>query len=182
MSRPTGAADGTTQTDPVAEERIQIRAAAAKFLLMGFLALLVVGTPVVFWIRAAAERHALDSAVVLTQRVADLAIRPLVDEALLAGDPVALAALDHALEPWRKDAAVLRIKVWSADGRVVYSDLRSLVGQRFDLPEWGRALLAGGGPGQLPWKASRIWRMSTSQPRESWWRSMSARRPRTVPG
>jgi two-component system NarL family sensor kinase len=154
MSRPTDAADDTTQIDPVADERIQIRAAVAKFLLMGFLALLVVGTPVVFWIRAAAERHALDSAVVLTQRVADLAIRPLVNEALLAGDPVALAALDHALEPWRKDAAVLRIKVWSADGRVVYSDLRSLVGQRFDLPEWGRALLAGG-PGTASLESQR---------------------------
>ncbi|WP_326966338.1 sensor histidine kinase [Arthrobacter sp. CG_A4] len=116
----------------------------AKFLLMGFLALLVVATPVAFWIRAAAERHALNNAVLLTQRVADLAIKPLVNEALLAGDPSALAALDLALQPWRSDASVLRIKVWDADGRVVYSDMRSLVGQQFDLPAWGRDLLAGG--------------------------------------
>jgi signal transduction histidine kinase len=116
----------------------------AKFLLMGFLALLVVATPVAFWIRTVAERHALDNALLLTQRVADLAVKPLVNEALLAGDPSALDALDSALLPWRSDASVLRIKVWDADGRVVYSDIRSLVGQRFELPEWGRELLAGG--------------------------------------
>ncbi|MEC5179638.1 two-component system NarL family sensor kinase [Arthrobacter sp. CG_A4] len=144
MSRPSDAAGGSTPSYPGAAERFQVRAAVAKFLLMGFLALLVVATPVAFWIRAAAERHALNNAVLLTQRVADLAIKPLVNEALLAGDPSALAALDLALQPWRSDASVLRIKVWDADGRVVYSDMRSLVGQQFDLPAWGRDLLAGG--------------------------------------
>jgi signal transduction histidine kinase len=91
-----------------------------------------------------AERHALDNALLLTQRVADLAVKPLVNEALLAGDPSALDALDSALLPWRSDASALRIKVWDANGRVVYSDIRPLVGQRFELPEWGRELLAGG--------------------------------------
>ena len=144
MSRPSDAEDDKKTTDPGAAERFQVRAAVAKFFLMGFLALLVVATPVAFWIRAAAERHALDNAVILTQRVADLAIKPLVNEALLAGDASALSALDRALQPWYGDASVLRIKVWDADGRVVYSDMRSLVGQQFDLPEWGRNLLAGG--------------------------------------
>ncbi|MET1087474.1 MAG: sensor histidine kinase [Arthrobacter sp.] len=144
MSRPSDAEDGKKPMDQGAAERFQVRAAVAKFLLMGFLALLVVATPVAFWIRAEAERHALDNAVILTQRVADIAIKPLVNDALLVGDAAALNALDLALEPWHSDASVLRIKVWDADGRVVYSDMRSLVGQRFGLPEWGRELLAGG--------------------------------------
>ncbi len=145
MSRPPDAPDGRKTADPGAAERFQVRTAVAKFLLMGFLALLVVATPVAFWIRAEAERHALNNAVILTQRVADFAINPLVNEALLAGDASALSALDRALQPWSDDASVLRIKVWNADGRVIYSDVRSLVGRRFDLPEWGRDLLAGGG-------------------------------------
>ena len=145
MSRPSEAEDGSKSEDfPARAERFPVRAAVAKFLLMGFLALLIVATPVAFWIRAEAERHALDNALLLTQRVADLTIKPLVDEALLAGDASALDALDEALDPWRKDAAVLRIKVWDSSGRVVYSDIRSLVGQHFDLPGWGRDLLAGG--------------------------------------
>lgn len=145
MSRPSEAGDGWQPEDfPGTAERFPVRAAVAKFLLMGFLALLIVATPVAFWIRAEAERHALDNALLLTQRVADLTIKPLVNEALLAGDAAALDALDKALEPWREDAAVLRIKVWDGSGRVVYSDIRSLVGQHFALPGWGRDLLAGG--------------------------------------
>ncbi len=145
MSRPSEAEEGTKPEDfPGTAERFAVRAAVAKFLLMGFLALLIVATPVAFWIRAEAERHALDNALLFTQRVADFAIKPLVNEALLAGDTTALDALDKALGPWRNDASILRIKVWDSNGRVVYSDIRSLVGQRFDLPDWGKALLAGG--------------------------------------
>jgi two-component system NarL family sensor kinase len=145
VSRPSDTEERTQPIDQgAAAERFQVRAAVAKFLLMGFLALLVVATPVAFWIRGVAERHALDQALILTQRVADLAIRPLVNESLLAGDSLALAELDSALQPWRDDASVLRIKVWDAEGRVVYSDMRSLVGQKFDLPEWAQELLDGG--------------------------------------
>lgn len=144
MPRSSKAENGTNPRGPGTSERFEVRAAVAKFLLMGLIALLVVATPVAFWIRSAAERHALENALLLTQRVADLAIKPLVNEALLAGHPAALAAMDNALQPWRSDASVLRIKVWDADGRVVYSDMRSLVGQRFELPEWARDLLAGG--------------------------------------
>jgi two-component system NarL family sensor kinase len=145
VSRPSDTEERTQPPDQgAAAERFQVRAAVAKFLLMGFLALLVVATPVAFWIRSVAERHALDQALILTQRVADLAIRPLVNDALLAGDSSALAELDSALQPWRDDASVLRIKVWDADGRVVYSDMRSLVGQKFGLPQWAQELLDGG--------------------------------------
>ncbi len=98
MSRPPEAEDGTKPEDfPGTAERFAVRAAVAKFLLMGFLALLIVATPVAFWIRAEAERHALDNALLFTQRVADFAIKPLVNEALLAGDTTALDALDKAL-------------------------------------------------------------------------------------
>ncbi|MFF2029244.1 sensor histidine kinase [Arthrobacter sp. NPDC058192] len=145
MSRPSEADVGAKPEEfPGKAERFAVRAAVAKFLVMGFLALLIVATPVAFWIRAEAERHALDNALLFTQRVADIAIKPLMTQALLAGDGPALDALDKALESWRTDASVLRIKVWDSSGRVVYSDMRSLVGQRFELPDWGRDLLAGG--------------------------------------
>ncbi|MEO5778684.1 MAG: sensor histidine kinase [Arthrobacter oryzae] len=143
MSRPSETDDISFSRDAEAAERLQIRTAVGKFLIMGFIALLIVATPVAFWIRSAAERHALDNAILHTQMVADLAIGPLVSKALLAGDSAALAGVDRAVKRWREDTSVLRIKVWDAEGRVVYSDVHSLVGQRFDLPEWGHALLAG---------------------------------------
>ncbi len=143
MSRPSETDDALFDRDREAAERLQIRTAVAKFLLMGFMALLVVATPVAFWIRGAAEKHALNNAILQTQRVADLVLGPLVSKAMLAGDGAAITEMDRAVQRWRADTSVLRVKVWTADGRVVYSDVRSLVGQQFELPEWAHALLAG---------------------------------------
>ncbi|WP_307794459.1 sensor histidine kinase [Arthrobacter cavernae] len=100
--------------------------------------------PVAFWIRAEAERHALDNAKIITQGLADYAISPLMTEQLLARDPAALTQLDRLLQPWFDGGVVTRIKVWDAQGRVVYSDVDSLIGQTFDQPESARELLAGG--------------------------------------
>src|SRR3954465_12950068 len=64
MSRPSEADVGAKpEKFPGKAERFPVRAAVAKFLVMGFLALLIVATPVAFWIRAEAERHALDNAL-----------------------------------------------------------------------------------------------------------------------
>ena len=58
---------------------------------------------------------------------------PLVTKELLAGDPAALAALDQVVRERVLDDEIVRVKVWQADGRIVYSDQRELIGQRYEL-------------------------------------------------
>ena len=123
-----------------------MRAAVVKFLLMGVLALVLVAVPVTFWVRAAAENHALHEAIVITQRLADHTAGPLVTDALLAGNSAAISDLDRKIRPWLESDGVLRIKIWNADGKVVYSDQASLIGQVFAPGSSERALLAGGDP------------------------------------
>jgi signal transduction histidine kinase len=125
------------------EDPSEVRSAVLRFLLMGLIALLIVATPVAFWILAQAERHALDNARSNTQRLADFAIGPLVTDDLLAGDPAALEGVNARLEPWLDRGPVLRIKVWDSSGRIVYSDVEALVGQEFPLPDWAEDLLDG---------------------------------------
>jgi signal transduction histidine kinase len=127
-----------------ASERSEVRSAIERFLLMGFAALLIVAIPVAFWIRAQAESHALENAQLTTQRLADYAVAPLVTPELLAAEPVALRALRDRLNPWLADGSIVRIKVWDADGRIIYSDVPSLIGEAFEFEGWARALLAGG--------------------------------------
>ncbi|MBG6189465.1 signal transduction histidine kinase [Arthrobacter sp. CAN_A212] len=103
----------------------------------------LIATPVAFWIRAEAENHALDNAQRITQRLADYAVSPLINDRLIAGDPAAIEELDVRLKPWLERGAVLRIKVWDGDGRIIYSDVPSLIGQQFDLPAPALGLLAG---------------------------------------
>ncbi|MDR6416390.1 signal transduction histidine kinase [Pseudarthrobacter sulfonivorans] len=108
------------------------------------MALVLVATPVAFWIRAEAERHALANARDVTQRLADNVVGPLITDQLLAREPAALELLDRRLEPWLAESGVTRIKVWDERGRVVYSDVASLIGQDFEQEEWARLLLEGG--------------------------------------
>jgi two-component system NarL family sensor kinase len=127
-----------------AAERREVRAAVARFLIAGFAALVLVAIPVAFWVRAEAERHALANARDITQRLADKVVGPLITDRLLARDPAALELLDQRLKPWLAESGVTRIKVWDEHGRVIYSDVESLIGQVFGQEEWARDLLEGG--------------------------------------
>lgn len=137
-------ADRATPHDEAAAGRREVRTAVARFLAAGFVALVLVATPVSFWIRAEAERHALSNAKDVTQRLADNVVAPLVTNQLLAGDPEAIRVLARKLEPWLAEGGVTRIKVWDGQGKVLYSDAESLIGQKFEHEEWARLLLDGG--------------------------------------
>ncbi len=140
----SGKATASTNTAPEAAERLEVRSAVARFLTAGFLALILVATPVAFWIWAEAERHALANARDFTQRLADNVVGPLITSQLLAREPAALELVDQRLAPWLANGSVTRIKVWDEHGRVVYSDMKSLIGQDFEQEEWARLLLEGG--------------------------------------
>jgi two-component system NarL family sensor kinase len=126
-----------------AADRREVRAAVARFLFAGFAALVLVATPVVFWIWGQAERHALTNARDITQRLADNVVGPLITDQLLARDPAALELLDQRMAPWLAESGVTRIKVWDEHGRVVYSDAEALIGQDFEQEEWALLLLDG---------------------------------------
>ncbi|NHW47902.1 sensor histidine kinase [Paenarthrobacter sp. MSM-2-10-13] len=139
-----GRARANLNTSTEDSERLEVKSAVARFLTAGFVALIVVATPVAFWIWAEAERHALANAREFTQRLADNVVGPLITNQLLDRDPTALELLDQRLAPWLASGSVTRIKVWDEAGRVVYSDKKNLIGQDFEHEEWARLLLDGG--------------------------------------
>jgi len=146
MSRPADSKFPLDDDGKVAE-RSEVRNAVNRFLLIGLTALIIVAVPVALWVRAQAESHALTNAVSLTQRLADYTIGPLVTEPLLRGDPAALRLLDSRMEPWTNEGSIVWLKVWDAEGRIVYSDVPSLIGHHIAVPDWGPELLRGG-PGK----------------------------------
>ena len=132
----------------LAEEGSVISAAIRRFLLTGLVVLLVVAVPVTFWVRTVSRDIAEADVLTLTQRLADYTVSPSLAQGLLGGDPEALRQVGERLSPWVTDDAIVRIKIWSANGTIVFSDLTSLIGQKFDLEPWADQLLAGG-PGTI---------------------------------
>lgn len=124
-------------------DRADLLSALGRFLLMGMAALVLIAVPVSFWIHAESEDRALERAVGVTQRLADYAVANLSVEELLAGGETALQELDARMQPWLEEGTVLRIKVWDADGRIVYSDVAPLIGQEFEFGDDVGQLHAG---------------------------------------
>ncbi|HEX6389574.1 MAG TPA: hypothetical protein VFZ89_09005, partial [Solirubrobacteraceae bacterium] len=118
------------------------RVAIAQFALSSLALLVAVGTAGAFALRHEATGEALRDARELTVAISHAAIRDRITPGVLRGEPAALGSLDRAVRSRVLGDSILRIKVWTPDGQVVYSDARQLIGQRFPLPADLREALA----------------------------------------
>ena len=118
------------------------RVAIAQFALSSLALLIVVATAGAFALRHVATGEALRDARELTVAISEAAIRDRITPGVLNGEPAAVASLDRAVRDRVLGDSILRIKVWTPAGEVVYSDARELIGQRFALPADLREALA----------------------------------------
>lgn len=72
-------------------------------------------------------------------------VESAVDDALLRGDGAAQTALDDLVVARVLDDEIVRVKLWSSDGRVLYSDEPAQIGARYPLDADQRRLLREGG-------------------------------------
>jgi two-component system, NarL family, sensor kinase len=92
--------------------------------------------------RRVAERESVTDAAHITDLIAQQVVQPAITNGLVSGDPAALAAIDHVVRHQVLSPSLVRVKLWTADGRIVYSDEPRLIGQMFPLPQEERAALA----------------------------------------
>jgi signal transduction histidine kinase len=87
----------------------------------------------------ASQRAAEDEALVDARRATDLMaamlVQPNLDQSLTTGDSRAVAKLDGVLRGRLAAADVMRVKIWTRDGRIVYSDEPRLIGSVYPLSE-----------------------------------------------
>lgn len=119
--------------------------AVARFMLASLLALAVIAVGGFFALRAVAldeARRDTRERVVATGRVVEAAG---LEDGLLRGERRALTRLDDLVLAQVLGDPIVRVKVWSRDGRVIYSDEPALIGRRFPLGAEERELFATGG-------------------------------------
>ena len=85
--------------------------------------------------RRAGEAEAMADVRALTAVVAHTVVEPNLTTELLAGEPAALERLDLIVADRVVDDMTLRVKVWAADGTIVYSDEHSLIGEVYTLED-----------------------------------------------
>jgi len=111
------------------------RRVVVGYLLLSSAALAALGAAGALVSFRAADREAVDGARRTTDLLAVSVVEPLLPRGLLRGDPAAVQALDRVVTSRVLSEDLVRVKVWAADGRILYSDRPELVGQRIPLGE-----------------------------------------------
>ncbi|HEX8122198.1 MAG TPA: sensor histidine kinase [Solirubrobacteraceae bacterium] len=109
--------------------------AVLQFALTGLVAVLLLGLVAVQVLRSTGKDEAIADAKRVTRLAADGVVAPFVTPGVLAGNERELNRLDEIVRTRLIRDPVVRVKIWTLSGRVVYSDERRLIGSRYALGE-----------------------------------------------
>jgi signal transduction histidine kinase len=117
-----------------------------QFAAAGILAVVLVGAASAALLRDAVATEAIRDA----EKVASLAgkgiVEPNLTNGLLRGAPGAIRRMNRLVhDRVLARTGVIRVKIWTADGRIAYSDEPQLIGSKFGLGEEEAAILRTGG-------------------------------------
>ena len=110
-----------------------VSGAVGRFALPGLIAFAVVGVVSFLILRNVGTSEALKNARNLTQIVGRGIVEPNLTEGLVRGRPADLARFDRVIRERVLGDPIVRVKLWTPNGRVVYSDDQVLIGRRFKL-------------------------------------------------
>ncbi len=128
----TTVADGRRRLSRV-DRPVRMRRVFAQVVAAAVVVLVIVGVAGAYASRRVAEQEAVNDAARTTDLLAESAVQPVLDDALLGGSATSLARLDQAVRTRVLSATVLRVKLWTPDGRIVYSDEPRIIGRHFTL-------------------------------------------------
>lgn len=116
----------------------------AQFALAGIVAVVIVVIATSLASGRVGEREAIVDARSQTLVRARDVVEPLVTDGLLTSESAAVNAVDDVVRRAVLDASLIRVKIWRADGTIIYSDEARLIGTQYDLGEEELTSLAGG--------------------------------------
>lgn len=99
-----------------------------QFAVAGLLAVLVVGVATGVASRRVGQREATIDARTTTLVKAQGLVEPILTDGLTTGEPDAVARIDRVVRERVLDASLVRVKIWTRDGEIVYSDEPRLQG------------------------------------------------------
>ena len=128
-----------------ADAGLSTSSAVAKFAVGGLAALAAIGVGSYFLMRHIGTTEAIDNAKDVTRIVGRQLVEPRVSDGLLRDSRSSVRRLDRVVRNNVLRRKIIRVKIWTAGGRIVYSDKHRLIGSRYKLGADDLAVLRGGG-------------------------------------
>jgi two-component system, NarL family, sensor kinase len=125
--------------------RPRVSSAIARFMLGSLAAIAVTVIGGFFVLRSIAVSEAERDTRARVQIEGRLVQAAGLSDRIFQRDPQALAHLDDVVQSQILGESVVRVKLWSPDGTILYSDEPALIGQRFQLGEEEEELFETGG-------------------------------------
>jgi two-component system NarL family sensor kinase len=119
--------------------------AVAKFAVGGLAALAAVGIGSYFLMRHVGTTEAISNAKDVTRIVGRQIVEPRLNDGILRERPSSIRRIDRVVENDVLRRQILRVKIWTAGGRIVYSDKDRLIGSRYQLGADDLEVLKNGG-------------------------------------
>ncbi|MBI4934387.1 MAG: sensor histidine kinase [Actinobacteria bacterium] len=137
------AADLGVGPGPEKQPPISVRRLVIRFALAGIPALIAVIVITAIASVRIGTRLGIDDARRISFVAATLVQEQGLEDGLLTGDPVAIAAVDDVVRTYVIRGYLVRVKLHSVDGEVLYSNDSRLIGQRFPMGDEELAILDG---------------------------------------
>jgi len=120
--------DGVDPDPPLRSRRVYAQVIAITMLVV--IAVSIVGSIASL---SLAENEGIYDAQERTILLADTVIQPTLENGIAEQDPEAIARLDRVVKKHVQTRGIVRLKLWTADGTIVYSDESQLIGETFPL-------------------------------------------------
>jgi two-component system NarL family sensor kinase len=123
----------------------RIGTAVARFMLGSLLAIAVVLIGGFLALRSVAVKEAIRDTRERVEAEGQLVQVAALSDGLLRGEAGSIAKLDALVRQQVLGGSIVRVKIWSRDGTILYSDEHALVGRRYTLAADDRVLFDGAG-------------------------------------
>jgi two-component system, NarL family, sensor kinase len=114
-------------------DRREVFSAVTRFALSGLAVLVLVAIGGAYALRSLGTSEAVTDARRVTAVTGRGVIAPALDPGVLRGNPAAIAALGRLVHARVLGGSVARVKIWDAQGRILYSDEPRLIGRIYPL-------------------------------------------------
>jgi len=115
-----------------------------RFVIANLVAIILVLAGSVWASREAAKKEAIADARRATDQLATLLVEPALRPGVEIGDPPAISDLNGVVAPPLAEAGIVRVKLWTPEGRIVWSDEPRLINLTFPLSSDDREALEDG--------------------------------------